>query len=81
MKRPAGLRSTKIGVRAQTASKSSMERGTSASRAMASRWSTSLVEPPVAATLAMALSKAARVQMSRGRRLLRTAFIMIWPQR
>ena len=54
------------GVRAQIASKSSMESGTSASRAMARRWSTALVEPAVAATPAMAFSNAARVQMSRG---------------
>jgi len=32
--------------------------------------STALVEPPVAATLAMAFSKAARVQMSRGRQIV-----------
>ena len=34
---------------------------------MASRCSTALVEPPVPATPAMALSNAVRVQMSRGR--------------
>ena len=37
-----------IGVRAQIVWKSSIESGTSASAAMASRWSTALVEPPVA---------------------------------
>ena len=40
-----------------------MASGTPASRAMASRCSTALVDPPVAATPAMALSKALRVQM------------------
>ena len=37
-----------------------------ASWAMASRWSTALVEPPMAATTVMAFSKASRVRMSRG---------------
>ena len=77
---PPGLISTKMGVRARTGSKSSMVSGSSASRAMASRWSTALVEPAVPATPAMALSKAVRVQMSRGRMLLRTAFMMTSPQ-
>ena len=44
--------------RALMRSKSSMSSGTSASRAMASRCRTALVEPPVAATRAMAFSKA-----------------------
>ena len=39
---------------------------------MASRCSTALVEPPVAATAATAFSSAARVTMRRGRRSLRT---------
>ena len=47
-----------------------MSSGTPASRAMASRCSTALVDPPVAATPAMAFSNAFRVTMSRGRRLL-----------
>ena len=46
--RPPGRRSARIGVRAQIAWKSSMSSGTSASAAMARRWSTALVEPPVA---------------------------------
>jgi hypothetical protein len=46
-------------------SKSSMARGTPASWAMASRWSTALVEPPLAATEAMAFSSASRVRIWR----------------
>ena len=41
---------------------------TPASNAMASRCNTALVEPPVAATLAIAFSKASRVRICRGRR-------------
>ena len=40
-----------------------------ASFAIAGRCSAALVDPPVAATTRAALTKAARVQMSRGRRL------------
>ena len=69
------------GVRLLTASKSSIASGTPASRAMASRCSTALVEPPVAATPAMALSNALRVTMSRGFSPFRTASMMICPQR
>ncbi len=42
-----------------------MVRGTSAEWAMASRWSTALVEPPWAITTAMAFSKAFRVRIWR----------------
>ena len=49
------------------ASKSSMVRGMLASRASASRCSTALVEPPVAATAAMAFSNAVRVRIWLGR--------------
>ena len=55
--------------------KSSMVSSTPASCAIASRCSTALVDPPVAATDAMAFSNALRVAMSRGRRLARTASI------
>ncbi len=43
-----------------------------ASWAMASRWSTAFVEPPVAATDAIAFSKAAGVRIWRGVSLRRT---------
>ena len=59
-----------MGVRSLMASKSSMARGAPTSRAMASRCSTALVEPPVAATQAMAFSKASRVSTSAG----------VWPR-
>ena len=47
---------------------------------MASRCSTALVEPPVAATEAMAFSKAARVQMASGRTSFLTASRITRPQ-
>ncbi len=47
-------------------SKSSMSRATPASWAMANRCSTALVDPPVAATEAMAFSSACRVTICRG---------------
>ncbi len=62
-------------------SKSSIESGTPASRAMASKWSTALVEPPLAATPAMAFSMALRVTMARGLMPRRTASTTNWPQR
>ena len=46
---------------------------------MASRCRTALVEPPVAATDAMAFSKAGRVMMSRGRTLFCQSFITSAP--
>ena len=55
------------GVRSLTVWKSSISSGTPASRAIASRCSTALVEPPVAATPAIAFSNAARVRMSCGK--------------
>src|SRR5579875_781044 len=63
---PPGRKSAMIGVRWLIVSKSSIESGTSASRAIASRWRTLLVEPPVPAAAAIAFSNASRVQMSRG---------------
>ncbi len=54
------------GVRRLIASKSSRSSATPASRAIASRCSTALVDPPVAATPAMAFSSAARVRIVRG---------------
>ena len=53
-------------------SKSASDRSTPASRAIAIRCSTALVDPPVAATDAIAFSNAARVRMSRGFRPLFT---------
>ena len=68
MKRPPGLRSTKSGVRAEIESKSSRTSGTPASRAIARRCRTAFVEPPVAATAAIAFSNAARVRIFDGTR-------------
>src|SRR3954454_13962493 len=48
-------------------SKSSMSRSTPASRAIASRCSTPLVEPPLVAIAAIAFSSPSRVMMSLGR--------------
>ena len=56
--RPPGFMSASSGVRALIRSKSSMSSWMPASCAIASRCSTALVEPPVAATPAMAFSKA-----------------------
>ena len=58
---PPGLRSAITGVAAATASISSSESGTSASRAIAKRCKTALVDPPDAAAAATALASEARV--------------------
>ncbi len=58
---PWGLVSARWGTRAATALKSSRSSSTRASLAMASRWSTALVEPPRAMVTAMAFSKASLV--------------------
>ena len=64
--RPASCRrSAACGARSRRSRRSSSS--TPASRASASRWSTALVEPPLAATPAIAFSNASRVRMSRGR--------------
>ena len=60
-------------------SKSSIVSGTPASRAMASRWSTPLVEPPVAAIDAIAFSKASRVRIDLGRIPFSSRRIASWP--
>ncbi len=80
VKRPPGFRSAMTGVRAAMASKSSMERATRASRAMASRCSTAFVDPPVAATVVIAFSIDARVTSDRGRTSPATSFIRVRPQ-
>ncbi len=64
---PWGLVSARWGTRAATALKSSRVSSTLASLAMASRWSTALVEPPRAMVTAMALSNASLVITWRGR--------------
>ncbi len=56
-----------------------MSSGMPNSWAMASRWSTPLVDPPVAATLAMALSSAVRVTNADGRASRRTRSITSSP--
>ena len=63
------------GVRALMRSKSASSRSRPASRAIAIRWSTALVEPPVVATDAIAFSSDVRVITSRGLRPLRTRAI------
>ena len=45
---------------------SAIVKSTSASRAAASRWSTVLVEPPIAMSRDIAFSKASRVAIARG---------------
>ena len=79
--RPPGFRSASSGVRALIRSKSSIASGTPASRAIASRCSTAFVDPPVAATAAIAFSIASRVTIRRGRRSARTTSMTIAPAR
>jgi hypothetical protein len=55
-------------VRSLTAWKSSRSRGTSAVRAIASRWRTAFVEPPRAVMATIAFLKLVGVRMSRGLR-------------
>ena len=68
-----------MGTREAMRSKSSSSRSTAASWAMAMRWSTALVEPPVAATAEMAFSTDSRVMMSRGRTLRSSRSMTIRP--
>ena len=63
---PCGLVSAMCGTRAATLLKSSNARSTRASAAIASRWSTALVEPPRAMVTAMAFSNASLVMIWRG---------------
>ena len=63
---PPGFMSAMCGTRAATRLKSSRSSATPASLAMASRWSTALVEPPRALVTAMAFSNAALVMIWRG---------------
>ena len=67
------------GVRFEIASKSSIDSGMPISRAMAIRCSTALVDPPLAATLAMVFSSDLRVMICEGRRLARTASMSMRP--
>ena len=78
-KAAGGLRSARMGVRSLTAWKSSISRGTPASRAMASRCSTALVEPLVVATDAIALRNALGVRISSGRIPLRSRLMTTSP--
>ena len=63
---PPGFMSAMWGTRAAIRLKSSRSRSTRASLAMASRWSTALVEPPRAMVTAMAFSNASFVMIWRG---------------
>ena len=64
---PWGLVSARCGTRLAMRLKSSSSRSTRASKAMASRCSTALVEPPSAMVTAMAFSNASLVMIWRGR--------------
>ena len=79
--RPPGLRSARIGTRELMRSKSSIERGIFASLAMASRCSTEFVEPPVAATPAIAFSIADFVRILDAVTFLRRRSITSSPDR
>src|SRR6266850_665020 len=81
VQRPPGAMSATIGVRSAIRPNSSMSSGNPNSWAIASRCSTPLVEPPVAATEAMALSIAGRVTKADGRMSSRTSPITSSPQR
>ena len=70
---------TTIGVRAEIVSKSSIESSMPTSAAIASRCSTPLVDPPVAAMAAIAFSKASRVRTVEGRTSSVTSFIASAP--
>jgi hypothetical protein len=72
-KRPPGFRLATIGVRAAISSKSSSSSGTPSSRAIARRWSTPFVDPPVATIDAAAFSSASRVMICDGRTFSRTS--------
>ena len=69
------------GVRSAMAPNSSMSSWIPYSWAIASRWSTPLVEPPVAATLAIPFSSASRVTIDEGRTSRRTRSITSSPVR
>ena len=69
------------GVSSLMRSKSSIPSSTPASRAIASRCSTTFVEPPVAAAQAMPFSRAGRVSRSRGRTPRRSRSITSSPAR
>ena len=77
---PWGLVSARWGTRAATRLKSSRSRSTRASLAMASRWSTALVEPPRAMVTAMAFSKASLVMIWRGRMPARSSATTACPE-
>ena len=77
--RPAGFRSASTGVFRDTPSKSSIVSLTPTSRATARRWSTTLVEPPVAIAPAMPFRKAFRVRIWRGATPFRRSSITSWP--
>ena len=79
VKRPPGVMSATIGVRAAMVSNSSIDSGRFSSCASARRWSTALVEPPVAATAAIAFSIEALVTMLDGRTSWRTRVIASSP--
>ena len=79
VKRPPGCMSATIGVRSAISPNSSISSGIPNSWAMARRWRTALVEPPVAATEAMAFSMAGLVTIADGRTSCRTRVITSSP--
>src|SRR5439155_1703070 len=64
---PDGLQSTRSGVERDSSSKRASGSGTPARPARATRWMIALVEPPIAMSLRIALSKALAVRISEGR--------------
>ena len=73
--------SATMGVRSAIVPKSSIASSMPNSWASASRWSTPLVEPPVAATDAMPFSSAFRVTIADGRMSRRTRSMTSSPER
>ena len=78
---PLGFTSANTGTRAPISVKSSSDNETPASRAMASKCSTALVEPPSAMTTEIEFSNALRVMMSSGLMSSRIRFMTAFPAR
>ena len=76
---PLGRTLTRKGVRREMASKSSSTSLWGVRPAMASRWTTALVEPPTAMSTVIAFSSAWRVRILEGRRSSRTISTMRRP--
>ena len=79
--RPDGSRSTSVGTSRPRASTSSSENGTPSRPAIAARWITALVEPPMAALTLTASSNASRTMIDDGRTSASTSSTMRCPAR